>query len=176
MHRLARVSAAIVAATLLLPSPGSAQAADRRPGAAPARPAPAQQGPAQPPHAWLFGTWTGGLFPPPTSISAEVCLSQPVVIFTRDLVMRAQLTDQLYVQRLIETALTTTKGVQFRFASVAPAMSAGLLLRDAPPVPPGVGFGCEGPNELAVERHGENQITFPNCGDFPYPLLRCPSR
>ena len=40
---------------------------------------------------------------------------QPVVIFTRDIVMRATITDQFYTQRLVETArLTTTSGVEFR--------------------------------------------------------------
>ena len=63
--------------------------ARRRPLAAP--PASPQ---ALPPHALLFGTWTGGIFPVPPGMSQEACLSQPVVIFTRDLVMRATLTEQ----------------------------------------------------------------------------------
>ena len=61
-------------------------------------------GSAQPPHAYLFGTWTGGLFPVPANLSPQACLSQPVVIFTRDLVMRATLTEQTLIQREIETA------------------------------------------------------------------------
>jgi hypothetical protein len=24
-----------------------------------------------PPHAWLFGAWTGGLFPPPSTLGAQ---------------------------------------------------------------------------------------------------------
>jgi hypothetical protein len=51
------------------------------------------------PHAWLFGSWTGGLFPAPSGLTAELCLAQPVVIFTRDLVLRATLTDQTYPWR-----------------------------------------------------------------------------
>src|SRR5574340_201466 len=59
--------------------------------------------PGQPPHAWLFGTWTGGLFPVPGILSPQACLSQPVVIFTRDVVLRATLTSELYIQRVIES-------------------------------------------------------------------------
>ncbi len=33
-------------------------------------PASAQQGP---PHAWLFGTWTGGLFPVPSTMTPAAC-------------------------------------------------------------------------------------------------------
>ncbi len=174
MHRLvAGVTAALLVVSPILANPPSAQGASRRPAAQ-----ADQDNSGQPPHAWLFGTWTGGLFPPPSSLSAEACLSQPVVIFTRDLVLRATLTDQLYIQRVIETALNSDKGVQFRFTSAAAALSATRPLGTpaVAAVPPGVGFGCENPDELTVERHTENQITFPGCGDFPYPLLRCPSR
>jgi hypothetical protein len=129
----------------------------------------------QPPHAWLFGTWTGGLFPPPSGISAEACLSQPVVIFTRDIVLRATLMDQFYIQRLIETALTTSSGTQFHFVAAAPQAS-GLLAGGAPGTPSAAGFGCASPDMLDVERRPNGQIAFPNCGDFPYPLVRCPSR
>ena len=43
----------------------------------------------------------------------------PVVIFTRDIVMRAVITDQYYAQRLVETARVTPEGVEFRFARAA---------------------------------------------------------
>src|ERR1700761_6380890 len=69
-----------------------------------------------PPHAWLFGAWTGGLFPPPSAVGAQECLAQPVVIFTKDLVMRVVITDTAYTQRVIETARADAQGVQFRFA------------------------------------------------------------
>ena len=65
------------------------------------------QSPATAPHAWLFGAWIGGLYPPPVTLGAEECLAQPVVIFTRDLVMRATITDVTYTQRTIETARAT---------------------------------------------------------------------
>ena len=138
----------------------------------PALPAGAQRG--QPPHAWLFGTWTGGLFPAPRGISAEACLSQPVVIFTRDLVMRATLTSQTFIQRVIETANVTPEGVDFRFAP-----EGGGAVGDALGLPnPGqaAGFGCASPNALRVLRQGPNQISFPDCKDFPNPLVRCPAR
>ena len=45
---------------------------------------------------WLFGAWTGGMFPAPSMLSAQECLAMPVVIFTRDIVMRAVVTDQFY--------------------------------------------------------------------------------
>ncbi len=126
------------------------------------------QSPAQPPHAWLFGTWTGGLFPPPPSISSQACFSQPVVIFTRDLVLRATLTQQTLAQREIETVRNTAQGAEFRFTTtgVLPPMFGG----DASGR---VGFGCDSPDLLRVQRRGENEITFPGCSEFPYPLVRC---
>jgi hypothetical protein len=134
--------------------------------ALPGRPAAAQGGP---PHAWLFGAWTGGLFPAPENLASRSCLGQPVVIFTRDVVLRATLTDVTYTQRVIETARTNPGSTEFRFS---PAASAGeSLLGTAPP--PAVGFGCSDPNALHVLRRSDNEITFPGCADFPYPLVRC---
>jgi hypothetical protein len=128
------------------------------------------------PQAWLFGEWIGGLYPPPSTIPAQECLAQPVIIFTRDIVMRAVITDQLYTQRLVETARVTAAGVEFRFAR--------SLQMSQPPGPfgltPGggneVGFSCENPDVLHVQRRSENEISFPGCPEFPYPLVRCPAR
>ena len=131
---------------------------------------PAQQAPAQPPHAYLFGTWTGGLFPVPSNLTPQACLSQPVVIFTRDLVLRATLTEQTLTQREIETARTNATGTEFRFAG---GSAPSGLLGGSGPAP---GFGCEEPNVLHVQRRGENEITFPGCADFSYPLVRCHTR
>ena len=131
-----------------------------------AAPAAAQS---QPPHAWLFGTWSGGLFPAPDNLPLRACLSQPVVIFTRDVVLRATLTDTTYVQRVIETARTNPGSTEFRFAP-APAGGEGLL---GAPAQPAQGFGCSDPNALHVLRRSDNQIVFPDCVDFPYPLVRC---
>ena len=79
MRRSAQLAAVLSLA--LAASPGGASAATT-------------QDPSLPPHAWLFGTWTGGIFPAPSGLSNQACLSQPVVIFTRDLVLRATLTEQ----------------------------------------------------------------------------------
>lgn len=125
---------------------------------------------ALPPHAWLFGTWTGGIFPAPTGISNQACLSQPVVIFSRDLVLRATITEQVLIQREIETARTSANGAEFRFA--ATGGRSGLLGSFAPTP----GFGCEGPDVLHVQRRGDNEIFFPGCADFPNPLVRCQTR
>jgi hypothetical protein len=128
-----------------------------------------------PPHSWLFGAWTGGLFPPPSVLGAQECLAMPVVIFTRDIVMRAVITDQFYAQRLVETARVTPEGVEFRFAP-APATAPQSPFNPTPDGAGVVGFGCISPDILRVQRRTENEITFPDCKDFPYPLVRCPAR
>ncbi len=150
-----RIACLIVAIALLAPLPVRAQSN-------------------LPPHAWLFGAWIGGLYPPPSTIGAQECLAQPVVIFTRDIVMRTIITDTNYVQRLVETARATGDGVEFRFA--APVIpSAGPFGVNAG-ANQEVGFGCISPDVLRVQRRGDNEITFPGCTDFPYPLVRCPGR
>jgi hypothetical protein len=111
-----------------------------------------------PPHAWLFGAWIGGMFPPPVTLSAQECLAQPMVIFTRDAVMRAVMTSPAYQERLIDTARPTDTGFELRLLPSTAAQS---------------GFGCADPNVLPVQRRGENEIAFPGCTDFPYPLIRC---
>lgn len=126
----------------------------------------AQQG--DPPHAWVFGSWTGGMFPPGETHGPR-CTGQPSVIFTRDVVMRASVFDVAYRQRLIETVATSPETLEFRLVPV-PAQSGPLGSR----LPPDIGFGCAGgPNSLQVERRGPNEIVFPNCRDFPSPLVRC---
>src|SRR4051794_27462758 len=137
--------------------------------ASPAAPLLAQP---QPPHAWLFGTWTGGLFPVPAGVTATACFSQPVVIFTRDLVLRATVTEQELVQRVIETARASPSGVEFRFAITGAGAVPRMFGGSSQPA----GFGCESPDVLHVQRRGENEIGFPGCADFPYPLVRCHTR
>jgi hypothetical protein len=129
-----------------------------------------------PPHSWLFGAWTGGLFPPPSTLGAQECLALPVVIFTRDIVMRAVITDQLYAQRLVETARAMPEGVEFRFARSPAAAPAGPFSLSPGGGSGDVGFGCISPDILRVQRRTENEISFPGCTDFPYPLVRCPAR
>ena len=131
--------------------------------------------PAAPPHAWLFGAWSGGLFPAPAHPTAESCLAQPSVIFTRDVVMRATLTDVTYQQRVVATARVRGDCIDFTLAP-APAQSGatdpltGLVTAGAG----AQGFGCANPDELHVERRNNNEIVFPGCADFPNPLVRCP--
>lgn len=133
--------------------------------------------PAPPPHAWLFGVWTGGLFPAEPHPTAERCLAQPSVIFTRDVVLRATLTDVTFVQRVVATARTANGRTDFTFAP-APAQSAGNDPLTGLPATQAAapGFGCAGADELHVERRGANEIVFPGCADFPNPLVRCPGR
>jgi hypothetical protein len=137
--------------------------------------APARAQANLPPHSWLFGAWTGGLFPPPSTLSAQECLALPVVIFTRDIVMRAVITDQFYTQRLVETARVTAEGVEFRFTAPLATAPAGPF-SVSPGAPNDVGFGCISPDILRVQRRTENEISFPGCTDFPYPLVRCSAR
>jgi hypothetical protein len=158
MRRFAALLPSLLAAVLLLLAPLD------KPHAQATAPVP--------PHAWLFGAWTGGLFPAPSGITAQQCLAQPTVIFTRDVVMRATLTDPTYAQRVIETVRLTTTGSEFRFVAGPPSTSSLMGLES----PPTVGFGCESPDVLHVVRRGENEITFPDCAEYPYPLERCPGR
>ena len=124
-----------------------------------------------PPHAFLFGSWTGGMFPPGDREGAQ-CLAQPTVVFTADVVMRASMTDVSYRQRLVETVSVTGQRFEFRLVPAAPQITP-LGAR----VPPDVGFGCPGgANVLRVERRGDNEIVFPDCSEFPSPLVRCASR
>ncbi|MCO6418876.1 hypothetical protein JYK14_22330 [Siccirubricoccus sp. KC 17139] len=123
-----------------------------------------------PPHEWSFGAWTGGIFPPGDGNDTPACFGSPVVIFTRDVVMRATPLDVAYRQRNIETvAGTPNGGLEFRFTPAPPVMSA-----IGPRPANDAGFGCEGgPNVLRVERRGPDEIVFPNCSEFPSPLKRC---
>src|ERR1700692_4425976 len=129
MRRMTRLIALLLAAALLAP-PASAQTAV--------------------PQAWLFGAWIGGVYPPPSTIGAQECLAQPVVIFTRDIVMRAVITDQIYTQRLVETARVTNAGVGFRFARSQ--ITQPTLFGQPQGNVSETGFGCENPDVLHVQR------------------------
>ncbi len=147
-----------------LAAPLAGAAAVDEAGAQATRPAP--------PHEWVFGSWTGGLFPI-SEVDPGACFGNPVVIFTRDLVLRVAILDAAYHQRTIETAATLPDGgLEFRFAPVAQTARAlgGRL-------PPDIGFGCGGsPDLLRVQRRGPDEIVFPDCADFPSPLKRCVAR
>jgi hypothetical protein len=156
----ARRLALVLLAPLLLPAPWAG--------------ARAQSGA---PHAWLFGEWTGGLFPVPEKLTAQACLGEPTVIFTRDAVMRAALTEVTYAQRVIVTARTAAGQTDIQFTPALDPLAAtsnGLLGLDQPKA--AAGFGCESPDVLHVRRINENQIAFPGCREFPNPLVRCPAR
>ena len=115
--------------------------------------------PSGPPHAWLFGTWTGGLFPVLDGMTPQDCRAQPTVVFAQDAVAHAALTTQGMLQRVIESVRTSPTGAEFRFTPDQTDLG---------------GFGCDGPDALHVLRESEETISFPNCAAFPYPLQRCP--
>ena len=136
-----------------------------------AGPAWAQGAQGAPPHAWLFGVWTGGMFPAPTHFAPGQCVAQATVVFLPDEVRRSVLTQEDMVSRTIETARATPSGTDFRFAPL-PARQTPMFGGVAPPT----GFGCDSADELAVQKLGTNEIRFPGCKDFPYPLVRCEMR
>jgi hypothetical protein len=111
----------------------------------------------QPPHAWLFGSWTGGLFPVLDGMVAQDCRTQPTVVFSKDVVGHASLLGTGLTQRTIATVRATPRGAEFTFA----------------PASAGPRFGCPNEDQLFVERSNPNEISFPSCTAFPYPLERC---
>jgi hypothetical protein len=121
------------------------------------------------PHAFLFGSWSGGYMPPDRSGNRTACLAQPTVIFMRDIVLHSTALDPLFQQRIIETVRATDDGVEIRFRP-APR-PPGPLARLS-----GTGFGCGDPNLLRVERLENGEIAFPGCIDFPSPLVSCTGR
>lgn len=144
-------------------------------GAGPVGAAPAGAAPAGPPHAWLFGSWTGGLFPAAASDEPAACHGSPTLIVTRDVVLRAQLVSPSYGQRLIVSVRASSGAAVVRFAPSPTAVesdAAGLLGLPDPRAEPG--FGCDGgPDTLVVQRISGDTIAFPGCRDFPHPLQRC---
>lgn len=129
--------------------------------AAPAQPRPPAGRTGAPPHAFLFGSWTGGLFPVVDSALQQNCRTQPTVVFAQDVVAHGTLIGSTLAQRVIETVRTSPTGAEFRFAPDA----------DDP-----AGFGCDDANTLHVQRDSDTRISFPRCAAFPYPLERCPIR
>jgi hypothetical protein len=135
----------------------------------------AAQAQPSPPHAWLFGAWTGGLYPVTAAVAGQACLGQPTVIFTRDVVLRAQLTTPTYVQRLIVTARAAGGQTELQFTPSVDAeatLDKGLVGLDPPEAAPG--FGCENADVLHVRRLSDTEIAFPGCKEFPEKLVRCP--
>jgi hypothetical protein len=114
-----------------------------------------------PPHEWMFGGWTGGIFP---AIDTEgpACFGNVSVIVTRDVVMRVSSLDIAFRQRAIETVALVPDGLEFRFV---PLPGRGI---------PEAGFGCDNnPNILRVRRVSDDEVVFTDCREFPSPLKRC---
>lgn len=115
-----------------------------------------------PPHEWMFGGWTGGIFPA-VDTEGPACFGNVSVIVTRDIVMRVSSLDVAFRQRAIETVALIPNGLEFRFV---PVPGRG-------PVPES-GFGCDNnPNILRVRRVSDDEVVFPDCREFPSPLKRC---
>jgi hypothetical protein len=122
----------------------------------------------QPPHAWLFGAWAGGILPAPPGMGASECDQRATFVVTRDVVIHSTLTHPAAIENLIASVRGTPNGTIFALAptDTKPQPIAGL--------PDDLGFGCPQPDVLRVVRVGPNEIRFPDCADFPSPLVRCP--
>lgn len=141
---------------VLTPQPGHGQT---RPSQGGGR-QPLVARPSGPPHAWLFGRWTGGIFPVLDTMLEQDCRTQPTIVFGQDTVGHASLLGTALAQRVIETVRTTPTGAEFRFT---------------PDDADADGFGCEDANVLHVLRISDSDISLPRCTAFPYPLKRCPA-
>lgn len=122
-----------------------------------------------PPHAWLFGTWAGGILPAPPGMNARECEDSATFVVTRDAVIHSTLTHPEAIENLIASVRGTTDGTIFALAptETKPQPVAGLA--------DDLGFGCPQPDILRVVRVGLNEIRFPDCTGFPSPLVRCPA-
>jgi hypothetical protein len=115
-----------------------------------------------PPHEWMFGGWTGGIFPA-TETDGPACFGNVSVIVTRDIVMRVSSLDVAFRQRAIETVALVPDGLEFRFVPI-PGRNAV----------PESGFGCgDNPNILRVRRVSDDEVIFVECREFPSSLKRC---
>lgn len=138
----------------LLAAPALVRSALAQPAAPPAP----RQGP---PHEWMFGSWTGGIFPA-VDTEGPGCFGNVALIVMRDLVMRVSSLDYAYRQRAIETVALTPNGLEFRLIPVAGRPQ------------PEIGFGCDGnPDLLRVTRRGPDEVVLPGCVEFSGTLRRC---
>lgn len=114
-----------------------------------------------PPHEWMFGGWTGGIFPA-TETQGPACFGNISVIVTRDILMRVASLDIAFRQRAIETVALTSDGLEFRLVPIP-----GRFIPES-------GFGCDNnPNILRVRKVSDDEVIFPDCREFPGPLKRC---
>lgn len=118
------------------------------------QPAQAQQ---PPPHAFLFGSWAGGLYPVLSTQVEQACRSDLTLRVQGDIVSRVSLLTGAVEQRVVATVRPVPGGVDITFA---PQRGAA-------------GFGCETPDVLHVHRVGPDEVTFPGCTDYPEPLVKC---
>jgi hypothetical protein len=130
----------LAALCLLTAASFAVAAAGPRPTSRHAAPAAANQ----PPHAWLYGSWTGGLFPVLDGMAPQDCKTQPTVVFGRDAVGHASLLGSGLTQRTISTVRATPTGTEFTFT---PATAAGS------------DFGCPNADQLFVARTNPNEVT-----------------
>jgi hypothetical protein len=122
-----------------------------------------------PPHAWLFGAWAGGILPAPPDMDPRECEARATFVVTRDMVIHSTLTHPDAIENLIASVRGTPNGTIFALAptDTKPQTIAGLA--------DDLGFGCPQPDVLRVVRVAPNEIRFPDCADFPSPLVRCPA-
>jgi hypothetical protein len=123
-----------------------------------------------PPHAWLYGVWSGGILPAPPDMTAQECQQHPTFVVTQDAVLHGTLTHPDLIQNLIAAVRGTPEGTVFTLAptETKPETVAGST--------EDLGFGCAQPDTLRVVKVGPNQIAFPGCTAFPSPLVRCPMK
>jgi hypothetical protein len=90
-------------------------------------------------------------------MAAQDCRTQPTVVFSKDVVGHASLLSAGLTQRNIVTVRATPTGAEFTFV----------------PAAGGPRLGCPNDDELTVARSSPNEISFPDCKEFPYKLERC---
>jgi len=124
--------------------------------------APAIAQPRQgPPHEWMYGSWSGGIFPAVETVGPG-CFGAVALIVTRDVIMRVSSLDIAFRQRAIETVALTPDGLEFRLVPLGGRPT------------PEAGFGCDGnPDLLRISRRGPDEVVLPGCVEFPGPLRRC---
>ena len=114
-----------------------------------------------PPHEWMYGSWSGGIFPAVETVGPG-CFGAVALIVTRDVIMRVSSLDVAFRQRAIETVALTPDGLEFRLVPIGG--------RPAPET----GFGCNGnPDLLRVSRRNPDEVVLPGCVEFPSLLRRC---
>lgn len=105
----------------------------------------------------MFGNWVGGLYPVLSTQVEQACRNDVTLNVRGDAVTRVMLATGAAETRVISTVRPVSGGLDITFAPQAGA----------------AGFGCETPDVLHVHRSGADEITFPGCGEFPEPMVKC---